>query len=672
LEQDFLVSQVVFSSSTTKFGLDIMNSLKMHPVAIIGGGPVGLVSSILLSLHKIPHVLFERYPSTSIHPKACGFNQRTVEIFRQIGIEEEILQHCAPPDTVSRTAWYTSLGPTGREIVGRDAWGGGQYDQEYKNASPSPYVVLPQIRLEPILQRRALCLNPDGLRYETEVTKVEEQQDHVILAINHKGSSSRIKVMYCIGADGGRGLTNMLDIGWEGERDIVDMISAHFRAPLSLYHPDTRNFITWFINPALGGSIGTGYLYHLGPYPTDPETEEWLFACSLNPNEPRDFDEDIVLNRMHNTLQLPGLQVELLSLSRWSVNAICATRYRSRPNTGRIFLVGDAAHRIPPWGALGLNTGIQDVYNLVWKLGFAIKPPQSLQSIGNSLLDTYDEERRPIGQRVGRTSLHNLRSHSAVMDTALGICPTNTPAQNIVAMDSFFDPTDTGFGAARRRAVYNAQKVLDSEFHAPGVEIGWFYPTLDTENIGRETRHGGQLDEDGILQTSTYQPSTIPGHHLPHAWLEKQGVRSSTRDLLQHDRFLLVARTRGVWEPFISGVKDLVRIEVITEAGYGGDDAWADVDGMWSEVCGVGETGVVLVRPDGMVAWRAQSNTHVRVQEVDEANMWFRRLMGRVLQVEGMEEEQEQAAKDLGSALNMRSHAGDARLESGWMKTARL
>ncbi|KFY94797.1 hypothetical protein V500_03062 [Pseudogymnoascus sp. VKM F-4518 (FW-2643)] len=168
----------------------------MLPVAIIGGGPVGLVSSILLSQQEIPHVLFERHPSTYIHPKACGMNQRSMEIFRQMGIEAEILEHRAPPDTVSRTDWYTSLGPNGREIIGRDAWGGGKYQGEYNRASPSPYVLLPQIRLEAILQKKALQLNCAGIHYGVHVTAVEEQADWVILTLmpnNGSGGGSKSK-----------------------------------------------------------------------------------------------------------------------------------------------------------------------------------------------------------------------------------------------------------------------------------------------------------------------------------------------------------------------------------------------------------------------------------------------------------------------------------------------
>lgn len=597
---------------------DGISSLKTYPVAIVGGGPTGLLSSILLSQLNIRHILFEKYPSTSVHPKACGLNHRTMEIFRRIGVEPEINKQGAPKQNFVQTAWYTSFGQSGKEITRRDAWGGGALEEEYAQASPSSYVMLPQIRLEPILQKRALELNPETILYNSEVLELKEDAGHVVITFQRQGQEGleRIHAQYSIVADGGRSLTEKLGISWEGERDIVDMVSAHVKAPLSLHHPDMRSFITWFINPALGGSQGSGSLYHLGPYPMSTDTEEWLFSCPRHPTDPTRFDEATLIRRMLDTLQIPDLEVELLSMSHWYVNALCAKQYRSQKSSGRVFLVGDAAHRIPPWGALGLNTGIQDVDNLVWKLNLALKglPPLStIDTNFNTLLDTYDAERRFIGQRVGVTSLYNMRAHSLVLDTAIGVSPDKSVEENTAAVDSFLDISDTA-GECKRRAVERAQEVLDQEFAAIGAECGWFYPELDTMAEGKATNHDGQLLENGELDLLRYHPSTIPGHNLPHVWLERAGKKVSTRDLIKYDRFTLFTSSPGSWE---SSCRDLD--SVLTLIGVCGPDCnsdhdehstWRDTYGQWPSVRGVGETGAVLVRPDGIVIWRADEFNH--------------------------------------------------------------
>ena len=588
-----------------------------HPVAIIGGGPVGLLSSILLSQQKVPHILFERYPGTSIHPKACGINMRTVEIFRQIGIEQEVLRQRAPLDTVSGTAWYTNFGPGGREIFGQDAWGGGKYQEEYRRVSPCPYVTIPQIRLEPILQQRALELNPSGLKYESEVINFEENYNQVILTVREKSGAREYKIAakYVVGADGGRGLTDKLGIAWEGERDIVEMVSAHVKAPISIHHPDPRNFITWFIDPRKGGSINTGTLYHLGPYPTTPNTEEWLFGCAINPNDPKEFTADDMMKRMHETLQIPNLNAEIKSISHWRVNSIVAAQYRSLK--GRIFLVGDAAHRIPPWGALGLNTGIQEAHNLIWKLGIAIRSGQPESY--NTLLDTYEQERRPIAQRVARTSLYNLISHSSVADRALDISPENDKESNIKSLQSFFDAADHD-GESKRQAVERAQEILKGEFHALGAEIGWFYPNVDPEGERVPSDHGGQLLPNGEFDCLNYHPSVIPGHHLPHAWLAKNGTVVSMRDLIAKDKFLLLTSNSDHVRNLESS---LVQLEVV-----GGDAGWRDVTGQWAEYSGINGAFSIVVRPDGIIAWREQG---VGKEMLSNDPEWLTALLQRIL-----------------------------------------
>lgn len=569
----------------------------VHPVAIIGGGPVGLSASILLSLRKIPHLLFERHAGTSVHPKACGINQRTTEIFQLMGIYDEIRAVACPDDVKTRTAWYTSLGNQdgnsidGREIWSRDAWGGGPDAHVYEKHSPARYEVLPQIRLEPLLVKRARSLSPESLKFGSEVTDLEGRGSCVALKVLERdtGVTTEVLARFVIAADGGRGVTDKLGIGWTGERDILEMASVHFRARIRERHPDPRNFITWFSHPDAGGSIRTGYLYQIGPWPFEsPEgklNEEWVFACARTANDPVSFGRDDMLKRLKETLKLGDLPTEIISLSHWNVQAISAERYRE----GRVFLAGDAAHKIPPWGALGMNTGIQDVQNLVWKLQLALDDEKKY----DRLLTSYDTERRPLGQRVGQSSLHNLRSHALVMDAALGIKPEQSSGENREAIMAYFDQSHSNH-AARRSAVEQASKVLDLEFKAPGLELGWFYPGVGGAT---EANHSSHFLEDGSLLSEIMLPSTVPGHNLPHVWIHKRGQRLPIRDLIPLNKLLLLADDQPVWKLLETNMVD---IQQVTKSDAG--DSWSEPTGEWERL--LSGYDAVLVRPDGIIAWR--------------------------------------------------------------------
>lgn len=588
----------------------------MYPAIIIGGGTVGLTASIALSQQNIPHLLLEKHPSTSIFPKAVGLNQRTVEYFRSLGLQETISNAGAPPHTASQTTWRTSLGPEGQEILSRDAWGGGVYAEEYEAASPSRYTMLPQVRLEPILLARARELNPEGVRNCATVTGIEElegdgdSQARVQVRVAYtthgdvddktpRDSVSETAVeeaQYVIAADGGRFVADALGVQLHGERNFVDMVSAHIRAPISRYHPNPHALITWFIDPEIGGSISTGFMYHVGPYPSHPDTEEWMFVCALLPSEARRFDSDAMLARLHRTLQIPDLELELKTVSHWDVNAVVAERYRSSPGNGRVFLVGDAAHRIPPWGALGLNTGVQDVQNLAWKLAATLRssPGRVERQKFHSWLDTYEQERKPVGQHCARNSMSNLQQHTLVMDKALGIAPDASSEDNVHSLGAYFDKANPQ-GDRLRQNVLDAQTILDTEFHAPGIEIGWFYPSCDIDDEGARSHHGGQLKSNGQFDVSNYHPSAIPGHHFPHMWVEKGSTLISTRDLAMRDRCVLVTMTD---QPWLALESYWLHVEVIADSSKcSGGISWASLNG-------VGPTGAVIVRPDGIVLWR--------------------------------------------------------------------
>ncbi|BCS23934.1 uncharacterized protein APUU_40378S [Aspergillus puulaauensis] len=589
-------------------------------VIIVGGGPVGLIASIALSHQNIPHKLFERYPSTSIHPKAVGLNPRTLEVFRSLGLEDAVTAAAAPAHSHSKTAWYTSLGNERREIFTRDAWGGGIYEPEYKEFSPCRITVLPQIRLEPILLERARKLNPRGIFHGSEVMHVQEFRDHVeVIVLHSKTEVKKYEATYVIAADGGRSVGQMVGIGMSGEKDVMAMASAHIRAPLSLVHPDPDVLITWFIDPAKGGSINTGYLYHLGPYNGGVEDEEWMFACGINPTDPEKFDETAMTNRLRETLKVPPeleQRIQLLSVSHWVVNSVVADRFRSY--RGRVFLVGDAAHCVPPWGALGLNTGIQDVQNLAWKIGWALRGPgRNYGTRFTALLDTYEKERRPIALRVAETSLSNLRNHALAMDRALGIEPTQSAEENVASLNAYLDDAHPDYRKLRA-AVLDAQSVLDSEFHAPGAETGWFYPSVDKWANHKED---GQIKENGEFDIFNYHPSTMAGHHLPHFWVTKGGVRKSVRDLLRVNMFVVFSKLPRSRLGVIPEDGE-IHIEVLD----GRNGNWLDEENRWASLPGLEEGEALLVRPDGIIA-RAISQPMLRTSSEFFDKVFYREIV---------------------------------------------
>lgn len=210
----------------------------------------------------------------------------------------------------------------------------------------------------------------------------------------------------------------------------------------------------------------------------------------------------------------------------------------------------------------------------------------------DSLLDTYYAERAEVGKRVGLTSLENMRSHSGHIDAAIGVNTNQTREENVGAAESFFDPENPDY-ERKRKLMQEASRELDTEFKAPGYEVGWFYPSADINSEGGAT-HGGQQLPDGTLVHHTYYMSTIPGHHLPHAWLERGGKTVAIRDLLSLNTLTLFVNAGA--PPKIAD--DRVQIIVIGASG------WRDVNNKWEKYRGVSAASGVLVRPDGIVAWR--------------------------------------------------------------------
>lgn len=561
------------------------------PVLIVGGGGCGLASSVFLADHGIESLLIERHPSTTILPKAHYLNQRTMEIFRQHGIADELYEVGTPMSTLGKVRFMTTLGGDGpldgRTLHELDSFGGGAVAEVYTRDSACASTNYPQLRFEPLLRRQAERRSPNRVLFHHELIELKLDRDVAVATIHNRdtGEYFEINATYVIAADGGKTLGPKFGITMQGPTDLVDMVNMHFRADLSPWWDDAA-VITFFNNPEGGSTWGAGAMAMMGPT-WGRHSEEWSITFGFRPDDPERFDETTVIPKIRKLLKIPDLELECLNLSHWIVEAVLADRFQVE----RVFFAGDAAHRHPPTTGLGLNTAIQDAHNLAWKLALVLKGQAN-----PGLLETYASERRPVAARNVDWAMFTFMNH-AVIDAGLGLIPGAPPEANAATFHAYFADSDQGRTLRARFAEVVATQ--RTEFQAHDLEIGFHYTD-------------GALVPDGSAAPpadpmgSTYTPTTRPGHRLPHAWIERDGRRISTHDLTGHPGgFVLVTGSEDShWREAASRASAPAEIDLsVVSIGEGGD--YADPDGSWAAVREVGECGAILVRPDNHVAWRS-------------------------------------------------------------------
>ena len=301
--------------------------------------------------------------------------------------------------------WYAGFaGPDpdfGRLIAKVEAWGCGYNNLNWVQASPCRSANLPQIRLEPVLKARAEELNPGRIRFHHELTRLEQDGDGVSAWItNHDtGAEYTVRARYVLGCDGGRTVSRLVGIPYEGLGVLAQTATAHVSADLSKLAPDPDVLIRWIWCPAIAEMA---VLVPMGPNHWGPDSEEWVFHVSYQGEGPKDLTDEQIEANMRLALGIPDLPMTIHKITRWTLEGVLAAKFRA----GRVFLVGDAAHRHPPTGGLGLTSGIQDSHNLCWKLAAVLKG-----QAGETLLDTYEAERRPVDARNIQRSLENTMGH---------------------------------------------------------------------------------------------------------------------------------------------------------------------------------------------------------------------------------------------------------------------
>lgn len=576
------------------------------PVLIVGGGGAGLTASMLLSTLGVDSLLVNSLPTTSTLPKAHILNQRAMEILSDSGVADDVYDIGTPPEQFAYTAVYAGFG--GHENAGRllakiECWGNGGRDLDWVAASPLLSTNLPQIRLEPILRARAEELAPGRVRFHHEVTSFSQDADGVTATIKdwHDDTEYTVRADYLVACDGGRTVGRILGVEMEGVRRFASQVSVHLSADFSGLATDDDVLIRWHYIPEIGAMV---VIVPMGPDKWGTESTEWVVHLSYPADDPSTFEDGKVEQDLRFALGIGNHPLDIHKISNWAAEGIMADRFAE----GRVFLCGDAAHKHPPTGGLGLTSGMHDVQNLTWKLAAVLKG-----HAGRDLLSTYEPERRSSIEKNVRRSLENSSQWAATAH----LLRINDPDLTTEEKWKFLSRTWSGRpeDEAFTREVGEALALHSMEFHEQNIEYGYTYESSAVIPDG--TRPHSNPDPIRI-----YLMSTRPGHPLPHAWVEsgQGGERLSTINLVEPGRFLLIAGEEGAdWCAAAAHVSaelgvplDAVRI------GHASGE-WLDPRLTWLRLREHGPTGAILVRPDRFVAWRSMSASSDATAELRSA-----------------------------------------------------
>ncbi len=525
-----------------------MSSSDAPDVLIVGGSLVGLSAAVLLRLHGVDCLVVERHTGTAIHPRAGHFHLRTVEILRSAGLEEAVRrkgeEHYHPNGGINNVE---SL--AGREIASYFA----NLNAGVEEFSPTVRLFIDQDDLEPILRATAQALGAE-LRYRTECTSMAQDSYGVSATLRDLESESdeKVRARYLIAADGNRSrIREWLGIAMRGHGLLSNSVTIYFRAEVDLAPLLEGRYqgVNYVTNPVLRGFFrldrtgNRGFLVvNLVGDTSRPE------IVSAYPSAPwasvaQTITEARALELLRAAIGVPDIPVVIEDLATWRAVADSAERYQH----GRVFLAGDAAHTVPPNGGYGGNTGVQDVHNLAWKLALVLAGVADPK-----LLDTYDEERRPIGELTVEQAYARYVTRVAPYLGTEGMQPL---------VDDF------------------------------SMEIGYRY---------NSTAVVLDPDDDRALHQHPRESNGRPGSRAPHLFIERNGTRVSTLDLFGRRFVLLLAPGGEAWrDASLAAARDLglpLDSHVITKPEF--PDAY-----------GITDAGAVLARPDGVVAWRARDST---------------------------------------------------------------
>ncbi|WP_160331066.1 FAD-dependent monooxygenase [Bradyrhizobium macuxiense] len=513
-------------------------ALRRTSIMIVGGGPVGLAMGLLLDRFGIDAIIVEKSPTTTDHPKSRGCWVRTMEIFRQWGIEQAIRDR-GLQDSSDMFVQVESI--AGREISR-------SRPEPNLGQTPAWKSLVAQDAVEEEIYKVIEHSNLVQVHFSTEFVGFEEVEDGVVCEIRsvETGRTERWHARYLLACDGAGSQTRRsAGIDMVGPATLAVMLNEYWRGDLSRF-PITREAAGYQVY-----SDQPGMPRRAGILNTNGR-DRWLSVIQIGEEKderPRPWTDAETIEIIRTHAGVPDLDVTLLNRSIWRMSKQVAARFRK----GRVLVVGDAAHRFPPTGGFGLNSGVQDAHNLAWKLAYVLRGLASEQ-----LLESYDVERRPVAQSNADFSYGNLIR---------------------------FRRLDEAVRSGNEDRIRFWVNDLDNHLHSIGQALGFSYEEGAVVPDG--TPRGGHL-------TRTYFPSDRPGGRFPHLWLD-MARKTSTLDWFDKEFTVVTGPLGGEWLEAGRDVSEKLGIPLSLQQLPNAHQS----DGIQ-----MGLRGAVVVRPDGHVAWR--------------------------------------------------------------------
>nr|GLK33333.1 putative monooxygenase [Rhodococcus wratislaviensis] len=480
-------------------------------------------------------------------------NTRSMELMRAWGIADAIRKDAIHLPSGLRYVWKQTIsGEEFGSISLEDA--PEEHKSRRQHASPEAKTSCAQDRVQQHLLDAVHAQGMATVRYSSRVSGLDDTGYGVTATIDSDTGSEQLDVRYVVAADGASGCTReRLGIGQSTRQPFGHQINVYFHADLSRWTKPDHSVLFWVINTRCPGVfIGMD------------GKRRWTFNFGYDPSveDVSDYTAERCAGLIRSAVGVADLDIDVQSIGSWSLAARTAEKYR----LGRVFLVGDAAHQFPPTGGLGMNTGIADADNLAWKLAGVIRG-WALES----LLDTYETERRPVAVQNADGSVLN-----AIKMADAGLGP------NTHGVARRLESSDAAVAAAERKRLASVIPLQNLHFDDLDREIGYVY--------GYSKPSMPRVDPLSVA---------VVGGRLPHVWVTRAGNQLSTLDLLIPG-FTLIAGVDGPpWAKAVRGLSAEVPVQALV--------AGVDFEFGSSNALGLADSGAVLVRPDGHIAWRAES-----------------------------------------------------------------